>query len=110
MHNLPIVGRNRIYCICPSLYIYSIFGFEPMHNFHLGISRLIKNEAFDRLQSEMLQSSSLSVRATVTRTFKSIRREVLRELNIFLSFLSRNPIGYNVNVDFSIDSGKGGFN
>ena len=71
LHKFPFTG------LVPSLDIFSIFSFEPMHNLHLGISKLIKVALVERLKDESLKSTVLKTANGNNRSFSSIRSVVL---------------------------------
>ena len=74
--------------------LYSIFSFEPLHNLHLGISKDIKRMIFERLSSEDLQDAR-------EKSFKFIRKPVLRGANAFLALLVKEYPTTCLHVDFS---------
>lgn len=77
--------------------MYAAFTFEPMHNLHLGISKLIKQCMYTRFSSEQLYLSLNKRR----RTFRSVRNSLLRCANHTLSAIERDSFMPGLHVDFS---------
>ena len=47
-----IFEESSVFNLTPELTPYNIFVFKPLHNLHLGVSKLIKTAAVEHLQSE----------------------------------------------------------
>jgi len=78
--------------------VYIIMGFEPMHNFDLGMSKEMKNAIFNRLGSEDLY---IRLNGGRSRTFKSCRTSILKGVNDMLKEIQTNSYVSNLYVDFS---------
>ena len=72
---------------------YAIFSYEVLHNLHLGVSKDIKKVIFERLGSETKRAKQ--------RTFRSIRKTVLKGVNDMLRSIDQQYYAPNLRVDFS---------
>ena len=100
LHDFPFMGLD------PVLDMHIIFSFEPLHNLHLGISKLLKSCLSERLRSTELETSEVSIRGGKKKTFpfRAVRMVILTGINRMLSHIQRySPIS-GVRIDFS----KGG--
>ena len=79
---------------------YNIFSFEPLHNLHLGISKLIKQCIVHRLSSPDLTTTTAS-RSGTPRTFKKVKKSILVGSNSILSAIERDYYITGLHVDFS---------
>lgn len=100
LHEFPFLGEHEV------LDIHCIFSFESLHNFHLGISRLLKACMSERLKSETLTTSNVPSKSgnARTATFRTVRMTVLAGVNKMLSHIQRYSPARGLKVDFS----KGG--
>lgn len=103
---LPVLSSFPLVAIHPCNDIYNIFRFEPMHFLSLGISKMLKECAVEMLKDENRTTSAILSRAGEPRTFKFVRKRVLRCLNEFLRDVESSSRGYGLHVDFS--SGESG--
>ena len=98
----PFVGST------PVLDFHAIFHFEPLHNFHLGISKDLKRCLSERLKSEEHVSSSLPTKGGTKRTasFKTLRLTILYGINRMLSHMQTFSPAKGLRIDFSTSSTK----
>ena len=101
---IPVLSQFPFVGATPYLDIYGLFSVEPMHVFHLGVSRMIKDAATDRLRCNELRTDHYRTVDRRMRSFPSIRPAILRQVNAFVDEVSRKsdgtPIGlYIKNVD-----------
>ncbi|NJK52916.1 MAG: hypothetical protein HC936_08975 [Leptolyngbyaceae cyanobacterium SU_3_3] len=95
LSDFPFVGTQ------PTLDIYSIFRYEPMHCLSLGVGRTLKECIVHMLGDEQRVSSDMRCQNGTMKSFKSIKRTVLSTLNAFLERCSSEAPGYGLKVDFS---------
>jgi len=100
LHAFPFMGLD------PSLEMYNLFTFEPLHNLHLGVSKLLKNVASERLSSKEMYTSAFKYANGQPRTFHSIRSNFLNGANFLLSRYELESAARGFHVDFS-SKGKG---
>ena len=102
LSELPFQGLH------PMLDYHALFSFEPLHNFHLGISKDLKRCLSERLRSSDLMSGALPTRGGMNRiaSFKTIRRTVLSGINNMLCHIEKSSPASNLRIDFS-NSTKG---
>lgn len=84
----------------PCFDFYKLFRFELLHNFHLGISKLLKICIIYRLQSEELFTRTGSTNNT-PRKFKAVQLSILRGINSLLATLERDYFVPGLTIDFS---------
>ena len=95
LNSFPFVG------IHPSVDIYAIFGFEPMHNLSLGISKLLKECTVSYLKDDKRVRTSIETLSGEGRNVSLIRKSILSLLNCFLREVQYSSPGYGIHVDFS---------
>ena len=80
---LPLMSGFPFAGIHSSLDFHSIFMVEPLHQFHLGISKDLKRCASERLRSENIFTTSLPSKSNIKRrtTIKNVRMTILNGLN-----------------------------
>lgn len=100
---LPVLSDFPFVGCSTKLDIYSIFGTEPMHVFHLGISKMLKQCACDMLKSEDRTTDRMKVTRAGSRCFKpfsTIRNTVIRQMNGFIEdswvYCDEGPSGYGI--------------
>lgn len=103
--NPPVLQEFPFMSLVPCLDIYSVFHFEPMHNLPLGVSKLLKTCAGERLRSDSQSSTAMLTTAGQPKKFATIRVTVLKEMNAFLSRSQQSSQGYGLRLDFSSGSG-----
>ena len=103
LHGFPFIGLD------PVLDMLAIFSFEPLHNLHLGISKLLKQCMADRLQSTVLETSAIPSKGGKCRTssFRSVRMKILASVSKLLSHIQRYSPIIGVRVDFSKSGSNG---
>ena len=79
---------------------YSIFTFEPLHNLHLGISKLLKTCTIQLLSSDDLYTHPTK-NSRQQRKFSSIKNKVLRSCNALLAAIEAQFPIPGVHVDYS---------
>ena len=94
LENCPLVPT------IPSFNFYKLFRFELLHNFHLGISKLLKVCIIHRLQSENLFTTAAST-GNSSKSFKSVQLSVLRGINSLLATIERDYFVPGLTIDFS---------
>ena len=82
----------------PSL--YEIFTYEPLHNLHLGISKLLKTLTFELVGSEKTVSF-ISAKNSNKAKFSSKRTPILRACNSLLRAIEEDSTTTSIHVDFS---------
>lgn len=87
---------------------YRVMAFEPLHNLHLGVSRLIKESFSARLRDHTLVSTAVDAKKK-SRTFPSLRAAILRTLNMFLRDVATESTGFNLNINFAKTNGTDAF-
>ena len=94
----PFVGAHE------SLDLHSLFGYEVLHNLHLGVSKDLKRCLSERLRSTAHFTSSVPTKAGNIRhtTFKAVRNQVLAGVNAMLSHMERTSPSQNLRIDFSV--------
>ena len=92
----------------PMLDYHSIFNFESLHNFHLGVSKDLKRCLSERLRSTDLKSAAPPTSSGAARivSFKMVRTTVLCGINKMLEHIQRESPAKGLHIDFS-RSGKG---
>lgn len=98
----PFMGTTSV------LDFHAIFIFEPLHNFHLGISKELKRCLSERLRAENLFSSALPTKGGKERTssFRVLRLTILHGINNMLSHIQTFSPAKGLRIDFS-NSAKG---
>lgn len=76
--------------IHPSVDIYAIFRFKPMHVFHIVTSRLLKEHFVGMVNDNDKTVVALKSRPDEPKTYKQIWERVLHELDYFLKKLNKN--------------------
>ena len=110
---LPSLLKLPFLRIHPCLDMHLLFTFEPLHCFHLGISKELKKCMADRLRSESLTTSNIPNRSGIykERTFRNSRMTILNGVNRMLSHVQRSSPAKGFRVDFSAsckgESGNG---
>ena len=84
----------------------SVYSFEPLHGFYLGISKLLKKCLSERLRSENLSTTYVTNKngMTKTKSFKMIRMLLLNGINKMLSHMQHSSPAKGLQVDFSSSS------
>ena len=100
---IPFLATFPFIGIDPVLDFHIIFSFEPLHNLHLGISRLLKSCLSERLRSMSAQSSRNAGNERIV-PLRFSRLKILMGINRFLSHVQRYSPMNGARVDFS----KGG--
>lgn len=84
--------------------MYAAFKFERMHNFYLGISKLLKMCTFYRLNSYELFTC---IEGRKRRSFKSVRNAILKGVNSVLAAFESDSYARALHVGFSTgESGR----
>ena len=80
--------------------LYDIFTFEPLHNLHLGISKLLKNCTFNLISSNYpaMFSTNKNAKPSVIRSKKT---SILSGCNTLLRAIERDSGVSGLHVDFS---------
>ena len=104
LYEFPFVGTTAV------LDLHAIFLFEPLHNFHLGISRELKRCLSERLRTENMSSSALPTKAGNKRTssFRTLRLTILFGVNRMLSHIQTTSPAKGLRIDFSTSKGSYG--
>lgn len=97
----PILSQFPCMSLHPSVDIYTLFRYEPMHNLSLGISKLLKECCVYMLKDTERSSPAMCTMAGLPRSFNTIRKEILHCLNKLLRNVQRSSSGYGLHVDFS---------
>lgn len=99
-HDFPFMGKHRV------LDFHSIFMFEILHNFHLGISRMLKTCLSERLKSTILKTAKVPTNGGNIRTacFRTVRMTILAGINRMLAHIQRYSPAKGLKIDFA----KGG--
>lgn len=105
----PILQDFPFMDLHPTLDIYHLFSFEPMHNLYLGVSKLLKECACERLRSKDLETHAVTTSRGVPRTFFSVRSAVLHELNKFVRIAMRSAFGNSLRMNVGGAEWKGFF-
>lgn len=108
MNYMPILSTFPLTTSTDTFDIYKIFTVEPLHLFHLGISKLIKQCACDRLKST--EKRTYAMGGENGKTFSFIRNSVLRQMNGFLEDVFSNHEGIRINCTIRKADGKPGLN
>lgn len=82
----------------PSL--YEIFTYEPLHNLHLGISKLLKTLTFELVGSEKIVSFRSAKKSSKAK-FSSKRTAILRACNSLLRAIEKDCTTTSMHIDFS---------
>lgn len=86
LFNFPFAG------IYPTIDIYSIFRYKPMHGISMGVGRMLKKFIVYMLWDEQRQSSAMRCQNEYMKLFRSIKRTVLSTFNAFLErFAGKAP-------------------
>ena len=102
MHSLPpVLSKFPHAGIHPCVDSYSIFRFEPLHNFSLGVSKLIKECASDLLRDEKRFTSNITKKDGTARSFSQVRKKILHTVNRFLQEVEQTSKGHGIHVDYS---------
>ena len=80
--------------------LYEIFTYEPLHNLHLGISKLLKNLTYELTGSQKLVKFTNSKKNKVTK-FSSQRTAILRACNSILRAIQEDCGSSGIHIDFS---------
>jgi hypothetical protein len=91
----------------PSL--YEIFTYEPLHNLHLGISKLLKTLTFELVCSEK-SVSFLGSRKSAKTKFSTKRTAVLRACNSLLRAIQNDSATTAIHIDFSTKEASSALN
>ena len=83
-----------------SVEVYSTFTFEPLHNLHLGISKLLKTCMVQMLNSNSMFTNPNDNRRGQKR-YSSMKTAILRGCNSLLAAIQNQYPLSGVNVDFS---------
>ena len=111
MHDIrPVLMDFPFMGSAPILDVFQMFSLEPMHVLHLGLSKMLKNCALERLKSIDRTTTKWYTPGPASRTFNSIRTRLIRQLNKFVEKTTIECDGvrlglYLINVD-----GKYGLN
>ena len=95
---LEVIVQRYPSFLPPSL--YEIFTYEPLHNLHLGISKLLKTLTFDLVGSEKIVSF-ISAKNSNKAKFASKRTPILRACNSLLRAIEEDSTTTSIHVDFS---------
>ena len=98
LHHFPFMGIIR------DLDVFQIHSFESLHNFYLGISKLLKVACSDRLRDETLQTFVLRLKNGQARTFGSVRSLILSGVNHILRGIQEDSPMPNLRVDYSVST------
>ena len=103
---IPCLNKMPFLGLHPILDMHCIFSFEPLHGFHLGISKDLKRCLSERLRSESLFTSSLPTSTGVykVRQFRSVRIIILNGINKMLSHIQETSPSTGLRIDFSSTS------
>ena len=103
LNDFPFVGATDV------LDLHNIFHFEPLHNFHLGISKELKRCLSERLRAEHISSSALPTKRGKKRSssFRMLRLTILFGINKMLAHIQRVSPAKDLRIDFS--NAKGSF-
>ena len=95
--NFPFIGGHKL------IDLHCLFGYEVLHNLHLGISNDLKRSLAERLKStEHMTSSVPTVSGRKNEvTFKAIRSKVLGGENKMLAHMERTSPAQNSRINFS---------
>lgn len=85
--------------------VYSIFTFEPLHNLHLGISKLVKECTMSYLSSDRLMTGGGE---KGRKPFVKVRTRILRGCNALLATIEREGEVPGVRIDFGKVCGTSG--
>ena len=83
-----------------SLDYHAAFTFEPLHNFHLGVGKLIKQCVTFRLDSKSLFSTEITTSFGEPRAFSSIKSDVLLRVNSALKSIQSESHQSSFRIDF----------
>ncbi len=95
---------SKSYIINP----YQVFTVEPLHVFHLGISKLLKECMCEKLKCKLRKTKILGKDRSVYVNLSSFRTTILRQLNAMIDSVSFNSDGLRVCPTIQKDVGKNG--
>lgn len=95
LHTFPHIGLH------PCVDIYRVFRCEPMHVFSLGLSPLLKECMCSMLKDENRVTKAMMTTSGGFKSFRAVRKPILREANLFLSSAQSSSPGYGLRTDFS---------
>lgn len=98
---LSVLSKFRIVENHPSVDMYVILPFEPIHCISLGLGKMSKECIILMLDDKSRLSSAIRCANGKMRPFKYIQRAVLSTLNTFLERRSMRSSVYGLKVDFS---------
>lgn len=97
----PVLSNFVMVGITPCMDVYAIFRYEPMHDFSLGITNMMKECYINMLGCWTKTSSALVMTSRVPSSFLAIKRTVLARLNGFLQKTEKKSIGLQLSIDLS---------
>lgn len=100
LHTFPFLGT------VPSLDLHALFAFEPLHNFHLGISKMLKIAMSNRLKCKNMFTASILTLRGEQKAFSAIRSVTLNCINTMLKSMQKESPAKGLRIDFS-SRGKG---
>lgn len=102
LHSLPFMGLH------PTLDMHALYAVEPLHVFHLGISKELKKCLSERLRIDSKVTESIPTKGGIyrLRTFKSVRMLILNGVNRMMSHIQSASPAKGLRIDFST-TGKG---
>lgn len=92
---IPCFGKH------PSVDIYEIFVFEPMHKLSLGISELLKKWLVSYLKDDKKVSKSINTISGEGRIISLVKKPVISPLNAFIRVVQCSSPGFGLNLDVS---------
>lgn len=93
--------------LCSDLELFALYLYEPLHNLHLGISKLIKLACAGRLTDKELRTSAMAKNRSKTRSFVSARAAILSAANEILRQLEKEFPARGLRVAFgSAEKGR----
>ena len=81
--------------------LYDIFTYEPLHNLHLGISKLLKTLTYELIGSDKIVTFGTPKRPPRKMKFCTRRVPVLRACNSFLRVMKNDCSSASIHIDFS---------
>lgn len=92
-HLIPLLWDFTFVGMTPYFDVYLIFIVEPMNLFHLGVSRMIKEAAMERLRCTMKTTDHYKNIQRSVRTFESLQLPIIRQINKFVKEISTQADG-----------------
>ena len=107
---LPIFSGSPLFSGHDIVNPYQMFTVDPLHVFHLGISKMLKNSLYDYLKDKDRQSKTLGKDRAKYVFVSTFRLQILRCLNAFIDAVTCNSDGIRISCSISRDGGKNGLN